>query len=274
MKMKEVCKRTGLTERTIRYYVEEGLIEPHTTVSGGREYRDYSEKDVQDLHAIAGLRKLFFTIDEIKDMRREPEKIGEVLAAYKLKLASDAKAKAAIVAALDEIDIRELRDAGMVADRLKRLADGLPLPQRDIHPNFGRFESGTKADREREYERFAERQARQYRLGKIYIVTIASLNIAMELLGSVVQFDLFSLIIQTALSIALLAGVSWVRYLFAVGAALSVLLNAALLFNYAADIPAAWTVVTIGHMIYSAAACVLLFKSEAIGEFMYKQRNG
>lgn len=29
MKMKEVTEQTGLTERTVRYYMEKGLIAPH-----------------------------------------------------------------------------------------------------------------------------------------------------------------------------------------------------------------------------------------------------
>ena len=28
MKIKEICQKTGLTERTIRYYIERGLIHP------------------------------------------------------------------------------------------------------------------------------------------------------------------------------------------------------------------------------------------------------
>ena len=30
MKIKEVCGRTGLTERTVRFYVEKGLAFPRT----------------------------------------------------------------------------------------------------------------------------------------------------------------------------------------------------------------------------------------------------
>ena len=37
MKISEVMQRTGLTERTIRYYEEEGLVTPILTESGGRD---------------------------------------------------------------------------------------------------------------------------------------------------------------------------------------------------------------------------------------------
>ena len=38
MKMKEVTEQTGLTERTVRYYMEKGLIAPHGQWRNGREY--------------------------------------------------------------------------------------------------------------------------------------------------------------------------------------------------------------------------------------------
>ena len=34
MKMKEVTEQTGLTERTVRYYMEKGLIAPHGETEG------------------------------------------------------------------------------------------------------------------------------------------------------------------------------------------------------------------------------------------------
>lgn len=274
MKMKEICKRTGLTEQTIRYYVEEGLIDPPSMVRNGREYREYSEQDVEQLMTIAALRKLFFTIDEIKDMQRQPERIAEVLSAYKLKLAADAKAKAAIVDALEKLNLSELRNIGMIASKLQPFSEKLPLPQRDINPNFGRFETGTKADREREYELFLKRQARQFKRGKYSIIAISAFNILMSLLSFVSNGNLLTLIVQIVLSICLILGVVWVRYLFAVGAALSTLVNIPMLF-YAVDSSELFIVVFSAiYLIFSAVACVLLFKSEAISEFLYAQKNG
>jgi DNA-binding transcriptional MerR regulator len=274
MKMKEICKRTGLTERTVRYYVEEGLIDPPSMVRSRREYREYSEQDVEQLLTIAALRKLFFTIDEIKDMQQQPERITEVLSAYKLKLATDAKAKAAIVDALEQLNLDELRDIDMIAIKLKPFSEKLPLPQRDINPNFGRFETGTKADREREYELFQKRQARKFKLGKYSIIAIAVINVLMALLAFYGNGNLLTLTVQVVFSICLFLGVTWVRYLFAVGAALSTLANIPLLL-YSVDAGDLLIVIFYAfYFIYSAVTCVLLFKSEAISEFLYAQKNG
>ena len=40
MKIKEVCRRTELTERTVRYWASEGLISPATYELNGRTYFD------------------------------------------------------------------------------------------------------------------------------------------------------------------------------------------------------------------------------------------
>ena len=51
MKIKAVCEQTGLTDRTIRYYIEEGLISPFYTENYlGRKNFDFSEADVAMLN--------------------------------------------------------------------------------------------------------------------------------------------------------------------------------------------------------------------------------
>lgn len=68
MKMKEICEATELTERAVRFYVQEQLVTPHAQRRGGRTWLDFSETDVERLQAIAVLRKAGFTIEEIRSM--------------------------------------------------------------------------------------------------------------------------------------------------------------------------------------------------------------
>ena len=56
MTIKEVEERTGLTRSNIRFYEKEKLIEPSRNDKNG--YRDYSEKDVENIKKIAYLRTL------------------------------------------------------------------------------------------------------------------------------------------------------------------------------------------------------------------------
>jgi DNA-binding transcriptional MerR regulator len=264
MKMKEVCTRTGLTERTIRFYVEEQLIAPSTSLVNGREYREYSERDVAELITIADLRRLFFSIEDIKRMKQSPGDIAEVVESYRTTMSSEVHAKTAILHALDQIELTQLDGVDSLAQRLKGLSANLPLPKRDITPNFGQFDNETKEEREREYERYLKRQKRQYTEGKIIVFSIAGLNVLSAIISAFVNFGLFSLLIQIAISIALVA------------AAISVILNFILLIGGlgSSDMTTGLVVVIVLQIAYSAASCVLLLKNNAVSDFLYTQKNG
>ena len=63
----EVADRTGVTQRTLRFYEERGLLKPPTRMDGG--FRLYSEDDVQRVEQIKRLQDLLgLTLAEIKDM--------------------------------------------------------------------------------------------------------------------------------------------------------------------------------------------------------------
>ena len=49
MKMKQVCQLTGLTERTVRFYVEKELCAPETRWMDQRKYYDFSKENVEEL---------------------------------------------------------------------------------------------------------------------------------------------------------------------------------------------------------------------------------
>ena len=83
MKIKEVSEKTGLTERAIRLYIEEGLIAPSVNESySGRRNIDFSSEDAETLKSISVLRKAEFSISEIKLLQTEPEKIRDILKTF------------------------------------------------------------------------------------------------------------------------------------------------------------------------------------------------
>lgn len=80
MKIKTVCELTGLTDRTVRYYIEEQLISPAYTENYlGRKSFDFTESDVQQLKDISVLRKFGFSIAEIKEMYSNPDQIFPIV---------------------------------------------------------------------------------------------------------------------------------------------------------------------------------------------------
>lgn len=80
MKMKEVCEKTGLTDRAVRLYIENGLVSPKYNENYmGRRNIDFSLEDVSTLKDISVLRKASFSIAEIKELKSNPENAKEVL---------------------------------------------------------------------------------------------------------------------------------------------------------------------------------------------------
>ena len=73
MKIKQVCEQTSLTDRAIRYYIEEGLVFPaYTENYMGRKAYDFTEADAETLQHISTLRRFGFTVEEIRTVQRMP----------------------------------------------------------------------------------------------------------------------------------------------------------------------------------------------------------
>src|SRR6188508_413332 len=78
----EVADRTGVTQRTLRFYEERGLLKPPTRMEGG--FRLYSEEDVSRVEQIKQLQSLLgLTLAEIKEMVEAEEVREELRATYR-----------------------------------------------------------------------------------------------------------------------------------------------------------------------------------------------
>lgn len=78
----EVAERTGVTQRTLRFYEEKGLLHPPTRMEGG--FRLYSEDDVRRVKHIRRLQDLLgVTLAEIKEMVEAEVILRELKAQYR-----------------------------------------------------------------------------------------------------------------------------------------------------------------------------------------------
>ena len=74
----EVADRTGVTQRTLRFYEEKGLLRPPERMDGG--FRLYSENDVALIGFIKQLQDLLgFTLSEIKEMVDAEELLRQIV---------------------------------------------------------------------------------------------------------------------------------------------------------------------------------------------------
>src|SRR3989304_3090422 len=78
----EVADRTGVTQRTLRFYEERGLLKAPSRMEGG--FRLYSEEDIERVEQIKRLQNLLgLTLAEIKDMVEAEEVRSEMRATYR-----------------------------------------------------------------------------------------------------------------------------------------------------------------------------------------------
>lgn len=81
MKMKEFSALTGISDRTIRYYIDDGLFIPenYTENYEGRRSYEFTENDVKRLKQIALLRKYGFSISEIKELEKGNSDLKDII---------------------------------------------------------------------------------------------------------------------------------------------------------------------------------------------------
>lgn len=66
MEMREFVSLTRVPAKTIRYYEQISLLPSPARRQNG--YREYSKTDVDRLRLVAGLRRLDFSLDEVKEI--------------------------------------------------------------------------------------------------------------------------------------------------------------------------------------------------------------
>lgn len=86
--IRDVSHITGLDKRTIKYYIERGMIQPSDKmIQGAKETWLYSEADVIKIRQISLYRQLGYSADKIRKMILSPgfdwenvldEQIGEL----------------------------------------------------------------------------------------------------------------------------------------------------------------------------------------------------
>nr|WP_303705812.1 Cu(I)-responsive transcriptional regulator [Brevundimonas naejangsanensis] len=109
MNIGKAAEATGVSAKMIRYYEAQGLIRPADRTEGN--YRDFSERDLNDLRFIRRARGLGFSIEEI----------SRLLSLWRDEARPSREVKAMAQKHLEHLDarIREMRE---MADTLRHLA--------------------------------------------------------------------------------------------------------------------------------------------------------
>jgi DNA-binding transcriptional MerR regulator len=113
----EVAERTGVTQRTLRFYEEKGLLRSPTRMEGG--FRLYSEDDVRRVEHIRRLQNLLgLTLAEIKEMVEAEEILRELKAQYRPE-AEVSEKKRQLHEAIDVVT----RQHGIVSQKAEQMSE-------------------------------------------------------------------------------------------------------------------------------------------------------
>lgn len=133
MKIKEVIEKTGLTDRAIRLYIDEGLALPNIAESySGRKSIEFSDNDVERLKNIALLRKAGFSIADIKSVVDDNSTAKEIVEKFIEQTEENIKHETDIVERLRSISFDEEVTLETICDSLSAAVEEKNVPKEDI----------------------------------------------------------------------------------------------------------------------------------------------
>ncbi len=132
MQMKEICEITGLTDRAVRLYIENGLLSPaiESNYAGRRSIR-FTEEDVEILSSIAALRRAEFSLSDIREMQTDPARIPAIIEAHRQNLRESVETKMRTLQRLEDMDSAALLQYTDVAALLSETVAPESIPKED-----------------------------------------------------------------------------------------------------------------------------------------------
>lgn len=132
MKIKQVCEATGLTDRAIRYYIEEELVSPvYTENYMGRRAYDFTEEDVAALNHVATLRKFGFTVEEIRRILNDPQESIAVLEEVRARKEETLRQEGENLDALSRLEAEKAYTVAELAEKLEEPVREVEAPKED-----------------------------------------------------------------------------------------------------------------------------------------------
>lgn len=133
MKMKEVITETGLTDRAIRLYIENGLVAPSCSENyAGRKNIEFTAEDVAKLNNIATLRKAGFSIGEIKLMGSGKAPCRKALEEFMTKTSERIESDKAVLEKLETVILSEDVSIESICESLNSITVEKAMPESDI----------------------------------------------------------------------------------------------------------------------------------------------
>ena len=132
MKIKQICEMTGLTDRAIRFYIEEGLITPRYTENYlGRKSFDFTDADAEQLQSIATLRKFGFTVEEIRRILADPQESIAVISDVRRRKEETVARETENLSAIARLEAEKAYTVAELAEKLQEPVKEANVPEED-----------------------------------------------------------------------------------------------------------------------------------------------
>lgn len=275
MKMKEICQKTGLTERAVRLYCERGLLSPETYTQNDREYLVFGERDEQALRCIATLRAAEFSLDEIRTMQNEPHLIERMVHEHTARLMKESAERLELCQKLQAIDPGRLRDIVDLAGELSReepRSHVAPLQG----PTFAEFcEQGGYCEDDSLF-REEDRLVRRGRIfARCYVVYSLLLAVPSLLTASSFPSFVLSLGLTVLFLVFFVKGHIWARIVLAILQLLGFFGDLYTLTTVDYGAPGYWILgILIPLFLLEIVSCYFLMFDKGVSAYQYEKRTG
>lgn len=133
MKMKEVLAQTGLTDRAVRLYIDNGLIAPDIEENySGRKNIEFSQSDIDRLKNIALLRKIGFSIPDIKQISEGGENTKSIIEVFIQQKQENIESDTLILEQLKNISLDTKITMESLCLQLSSAAENKQVPKEDL----------------------------------------------------------------------------------------------------------------------------------------------
>ncbi len=133
MKMKEVLAQTGLTDRAVRLYIDNGLIAPDIEENySGRKNIEFSQSDIDRLKNIALLRKIGFSIPDIKEISQGSENTKSIIEAFIQQKRENIESDTLVLEQLKNIPLDTKITMESLCLQLSSAAENKQVPKEDL----------------------------------------------------------------------------------------------------------------------------------------------
>lgn len=133
MKMKEVLAQTGLTDRAVRLYIDNGLIAPDIEENySGRKNIEFSQSDIDRLKNIALLRKIGFSIPDIKEISQGGENTKSIIEAFIKQKQENIESDTLILEQIKNISLDSKITMESLCLQLSSAAENKQVPKEDL----------------------------------------------------------------------------------------------------------------------------------------------